>query len=121
MLPISDAACKIATDMMVSAEYHAMPRRVAFGFDQEDFTDETGQPVSVWSRLAGRIWATAKGRKEDGADVVQFPEAQLANFHQTIELLARVASALAALPRTTSAWSRTMPLRPTRSGHVRPG
>ncbi|WP_236243138.1 phage portal protein [Streptomyces sp. CC228A] len=98
VLPISDAACKIATDMMVSAEYHAMPRRVAFGFDQEDFTDETGQPVSVWSRLAGRIWATAKGRKEDGADVIQFPEAQLKNFHDTIELLARVASALAALP-----------------------
>lgn len=102
VLPISDAACKIATDMMVSAEYHAMPRRVAFGFDADDFVDENGRPLSVWSRIAGRIWATTKNRKTgddgDGADVLQFPEAQLANFHSTIELLARVTSALAALP-----------------------
>lgn len=98
VLPISNAACKIATDMMVSAEYHAMPRRVAFGFDQDDFTDAEGNPVSTWSRLAGRIWATAKGRKEDGADVQQFPEADLKNFHETINTLARIASALAALP-----------------------
>ena len=98
VLPLSDAACKIATDMMVSAEYHAMPRRVAFGFDAEDFTDTDGNPVSVWSRLAGRIWATSKGRKEDGADVMQFDEAQLTNFHGTLELLARMTSAMAALP-----------------------
>lgn len=98
VLPISDAACKIATDMMVGAEFHAMPRRWALGFDQEDFTDADGKPVSVWSRLAGRIWATAKNKKDDGVEVGQFPEAQLANFHSTIELLARIASALAALP-----------------------
>lgn len=98
ILPISNAACKIATDMMVSAEYHAMPRRVAFGFDQDDFTDAEGNPVSVWSRLAGRIWATAKGRREDGADVQQFPEADLRNFHETLTTLARIAAALAALP-----------------------
>ncbi|MFE6866018.1 phage portal protein [Kitasatospora sp. NPDC057692] len=98
VLPISDAACKIATDMMVGSEFHAMPRRYALGFDQEDFTDADGKPVSVWSRLAGRIWATAKNRKDDGVDVGQFPEADLKNFHSTIELLARIAAALAALP-----------------------
>ncbi|MFE5771436.1 phage portal protein [Streptomyces sp. NPDC056485] len=98
VIPLSNGACKLATDMMVSAEYHAMPRRVAFGFDAEDFTDTDGNPVSVWSRLAGRIWATTKGRREDGADVIQFPEAQLANFHSSIELLAKTTAALAALP-----------------------
>ena len=99
IIPISDAACKIATDMMVSAEYHAMPRRVAFGVDEEDFTDSAGNPVSVWSRLAGRIWAMTKKRGgDDGADVVQFPEAQLSNFHSTIELLARLVAALSGMP-----------------------
>ena len=29
--PLSDAACKIATDMMIGAEYHALPRRYALG------------------------------------------------------------------------------------------
>lgn len=99
VIPISDAACKIATDMMVSAEFHAVPRRVAFGVDEEDFVDQNGNKVSKWSRIAGRIWAMSKKRGgDDGADVVQFPEAQLSNFHSTIELLARMVGGLAGLP-----------------------
>ncbi|MDQ0933794.1 phage portal protein [Streptomyces turgidiscabies] len=98
VIPISDAACKSATDMMVGAEFHALPRRAAFGFDEEDFVDVNGKQLSVWSRLAGRIWSTSKTRKEDGADVLQFPAADLKNFHDTIELLARIVSALSALP-----------------------
>jgi hypothetical protein len=99
VLPLSDAACKIATDMMVSAEFHAVPRRVAFGVNEEDFVDQNGNQVSKWSRIAGRIWAMTKKRGgDDGADVVQFPEAQLSNFHSTIELLARLVGGLSGLP-----------------------
>ncbi|MGW4728858.1 phage portal protein [Streptomyces shenzhenensis] len=98
VIPLSDAACKIATDMMISAEFHAMPRRVAFGFGEEDFVDADGRRLSVWSRIAGRIWATAKSRKEDGADVIQFPEANLANFHATLNQLAQLVASLAGMP-----------------------
>ena len=98
VIPISDAACKVATDMMISAEFHAMPRRVAFGFGDEDFVDADGRRLSVWSRVAGRIWATAKSRKEDGADVIQFPEANLANFHSTLNQLAQLVASMAGLP-----------------------
>lgn len=98
IIPISNAANKIATDMMVSAEYHAMPRRVAFGFDDNDFVDQQGRPVSAWSRIAGRIWATMKSKNE--ADVIQFKEADLKNFHDTINLLAHIVSALGALPQS---------------------
>ncbi|MEU9405043.1 phage portal protein [Streptomyces sp. NPDC048281] len=98
VLPLSDAACKMATDLMVGAEFHALPRRAAFGFDEEDFVDVNGKQLSVWSRLAGRIWSTSKTRKEDGADVIQFPAADLKNFTDTIESLARIVAALAALP-----------------------
>ena len=98
VIPISDAACKIATDMMVSAEYHATPRRVAFGFGEEDFVDANGRKVSAFSRIIGRMWATEKNRKEDGADVVQFSEASLSNFHETIKLLASLVASLSGLP-----------------------
>jgi SPP1 Gp6-like portal protein len=98
IIPISDAACKIATDMMVGSEFHAIPRRWALGFDKADFEDQNGQPISIWSRLAGRIWSTSKNKKDDGVEVGQFPESDLKNFHATIEILARIASALAALP-----------------------
>lgn len=97
IVPLSDAACKIATDMMVSAEYHAIPRRVAFGFNEADFVDAEGRPVSAFSRVAGRLWATEKS-KNDGADVVQFPEASLNNFHETINSLAKVVASLSGLP-----------------------
>lgn len=98
VIPVSDAACKIATDMMVSAEYHATPRRVAFGFGEEDFVDANGRRVSAFSRIIGRMWATEKNRKEDGADVVQFSEASLSNFHETIKLLASLVASLSGLP-----------------------
>ncbi|MEV5138437.1 phage portal protein [Streptomyces syringium] len=101
VIPLSDAACKIATDMMVSAEYHATPRRVAFGFGEEDFVDESGRRVSAFSRIIGRMWATERHRgagPDGGADVVQFPEASLGNFHDTINQLARLVASLAGLP-----------------------
>lgn len=101
VIPLSDAACKIATDMMVSAEYHATPRRVAFGFGEEDFQDEQGRRVSAFSRIIGRVWATERRRgsgDDGGADVVQFPEADLANFHSTINQLAKLVASLSGLP-----------------------
>jgi hypothetical protein len=84
--------------MMVSAEYHATPRRVAFGFGEEDFVDANGRRVSAFSRIIGRMWATEKNRREDGADVIQFPEASLSNFHDTINQLATLVASLAGLP-----------------------
>ncbi|MFB7671669.1 phage portal protein [Kitasatospora purpeofusca] len=98
VIPLSDAACKVATDMMVSAEYHATPRRVAFGFGEEDFQDEQGRRVSAFSRIIGRMWATEKNRKDDGAEVIQFPEASLENFHATLNQLAKLVASLAGLP-----------------------
>ncbi|MFE2164880.1 phage portal protein [Streptomyces sp. NPDC059447] len=98
VIPLSDAACKVATDMMVSAEYHATPRRVAFGFGEEDFVDANGRRVSAFSRIIGRMWATEKNRKEDGADVIQFSEASLSNFHETIKQLATLVASLAGMP-----------------------
>lgn len=96
IIPISNAANKIATDMMVTAEYHAMPRRWALGFGPEDFEDEQGRKISAWSRLIGRVWASSK-TKQEGAEVGQFSEADLQNFHRTINLLAQIVGSLGAL------------------------
>lgn len=97
VIPIANAANKLATDMMISAEFHAMPRRAWFGMTEDDFTDEQGNALGVWSRVAGREWATAL-RKGAEADVEQFPEAELSNFHNSLKLLAQVACQVLALP-----------------------
>lgn len=94
VIPLSDAACKVASDMMVSAEFHAMPRRWATGLSRDDFTDENGRKIGALSALAGRLWVV----ENEKVKFDQFPEAQLANFHSTIELLARLVSSLTGLP-----------------------
>lgn len=97
VIPLSDAACKIATDMMVAAEFHAMPRRWALGFAPEDFQDEHGNPVGAFSRVAGRLWATER-TKQDGAEVGQFPESNLSGFHDTMKLLGQLVASVSGLP-----------------------
>jgi hypothetical protein len=96
VIPIADAANKMATDMMVSGEFHAMPRRWALGMSAEDFEDENGNTISPFEQIAGRIWAHPK--KPGEVQVGQFPESDLAVFHNTIRVLAQLAAQLAALP-----------------------
>lgn len=94
IIPLADAANKMATDMMVSGEFHAMPRRWAFGLKQSDFVDRNGNPLSTWSKVKSRLWAN----ENPNIKVGQFTEADLTVFHNTIKLLAQLTSQLAALP-----------------------
>lgn len=97
VIPLADAANKMATDMMVSGEFHAMPRRWAIGVDQDDFVDEHGKQMDTWSMVNGRMWATEK--KKDEVEFGQFPESELTNFHNTLRLLAALVAQLAGLPQ----------------------
>jgi hypothetical protein len=95
IIPLADAVNKLVTDMMVSAEFHAMPRRWAVGLDEKDFVDEeTGEALGTWEMIAGRIWASANKDVKMG----QFSEADLTNFHASIKLLAQMVSQLLSLP-----------------------
>lgn len=94
--PLSDAASKAATDMMVSAEFHAIPRRWIVGMGEEDMVDTEGRPLSQWDTLAGRIWAVDGMPSE--VSMGQFPEADLRNFHETVNSLSRLVAAMAGLP-----------------------
>jgi SPP1 Gp6-like portal protein len=94
VIPVSDSLCKIATDMMVSAEYHAIPRRYAAGLSQEDFVDPDGNRISSYTARIGALWLSENPETKFG----QFPEAQLSNFHETVNCLARIVSGLTGLP-----------------------
>ena len=94
VMPLSDAANKIATDMMVAAEHHAVPRRAFFGADPDDFVDEQGKQLNAWEIAIGKNWI----HPNENIKAIQFPASDLANFHSTINELARMAAAVAALP-----------------------
>lgn len=94
VLPLSDAACKIATDMMVGANFTALPKYYATGVSESDFTDENDNPISVWKNVTGRIWAT----ESENAKLGQFAASDLSNFHKTLDALAQLVSSLYGLP-----------------------
>lgn len=107
IIPLADAANKMGTDMMVSGEFSAMPRRWALGMGPEDFRDQDGNVVSPFEQIAGRMWATRK--KPGEAEVGQFNETDLAVFHNTIKLLAQLTAQLAALPAYSLAFNGDNP------------
>jgi hypothetical protein len=108
LLPMFDAINKLGSDMMVSSEFHAMPRRVATGVEiaeepvldtqgQPTFTDDgepITKPVNPFDRTPGRTWIV----ESPEAQVSQLPEADLRNFLEGIKTLAFLIAALAGLP-----------------------
>lgn len=94
IIPLSDAACKIATDMMVAAETVAIPSRYIFGVSEDDFVDQQGNPVSKWKTVLGKLLA----HEDKDVEAGQWTQASLDNFHSTLNSLARIVAAVAALP-----------------------
>lgn len=107
VIPIVDAAIKAATDMMSAAEHHAAPRRWIFGLKKEDFKDQNGIKISPFSMVMGRVWASEAKRTE--VEAGQFPESSLSNFHDTIKLLAQLASQVSSLSANTLAFNTVNP------------
>jgi hypothetical protein len=95
LLSLSHAANKVATDMMVAAEFHAIPLRAIFGAGPDDFQDQNGTALSPTQVLMSRILAVPNGPAgEDPVRAHEFSSSSLANFHDTIAQLGRLASGL---------------------------
>lgn len=96
MLSLSHAANKIATDMMVAAEFHAIPLRALFGIGPEDLEDEAGNRMTALQAIMGKLLTIPD---VDGNEVRphQFDPTTLSNYHQTLDQLAKHASGLLGL------------------------
>jgi hypothetical protein len=96
LLALSHAANKIATDMMVAAEFHAIPLRALFGVGPEDFQDEHGKRQSALQVIMGRLLAVPGIEGTDGGGIRphEFTASSLTNFHETLNQLGRHAAGL---------------------------
>lgn len=94
IIPLSDAANKLATDMMLAAEFVAIPLRGFFGIEPGDFQDEQGNKLTALQAIMGRLLTLAN---KEGSQF-EFAAAQLNNFHNAINELARLVAAVAGLP-----------------------
>jgi len=96
VLPLVHAANKIATDMMVAAEFVALPIRGLMGLSPSDFEDSAGNKLTAIQAMLGRFVAIPD---DDGTGkTFEFSSANLDNFHQTINQLARLVASIAGLP-----------------------
>jgi hypothetical protein len=96
ILPLAHAANKIATDMMVAAEFVALPIRGVMGLSLADFEDSAGNKLTALQVMLGRLLAIPD---DDGqAKTFEFASANLANFHDTLNQLARLTASIAGLP-----------------------
>ena len=103
-MPIADAINKCATDLMVSAEYHAQPRRWVTGFGSTNAAgrlmpeqlDSLREAVKThWEEArASKVWISDSTDTKFG----QFPEAMLDNFIGAIRMFTLQLSAVAGLP-----------------------
>jgi hypothetical protein len=94
---LADAINKLATDMMVTSEFHAAPRRWANGIDIPKGPE--GDRLRVEAKkyldnaLTGKTWLGGKDTQFG-----QFPSADLTNFVKAIGMLTQHYGALAGLP-----------------------
>jgi hypothetical protein len=96
ILPLARAANKLATDMMVAAEFIAVPLRGIFGASPDDFQDQNGNTISPMQALMGRLLTVPDDEKV--MRQFEFASAQLSNFHDSINQLARLVASLSGLP-----------------------
>lgn len=98
VMRLADAVNKLATDMLVTSEFHAMPRRWATGIElqrgqgQQERTQ--AEVKRYWdSATAGKTWLAGSG-----VTFGQFAAADLANFTNAIVMLTGQIAAVAGLP-----------------------
>lgn len=98
VMPMADAINKLSTDMMLSSEFHAMPRRWATGIA----IPASQAPRERLQVEAKAYWDEATKGKTllGGKDVKfgQFQEATLDNFVKAISLLTAQVAAISGLP-----------------------
>lgn len=93
VLDISDALNKVMSDVMVTAEYHARPRRWITGLELEE--DEAGEPIPPpFTEEAGRVWQAEPAEAKFG----QFDAARLDGYADMIKVLTSQIGAMSGLP-----------------------
>lgn len=96
--PIADGINKLATDLLVTAEYYTSPRRYATGIqlpaDPADRERLQAEADAYWDEATKKkTWLAGPG-----VEFGQFPEASLEGFVQGIRLLTSALAAIGGLP-----------------------
>lgn len=114
--PTLDAGNQFATNLMAAGESHAVARKWAVGVSEKDFTDKDGKPVDAWVAAMRAVWAVPHADPKDyrGGEVPevklgQFAASDLRNFHDSVKMMAQIASSAYGLPPNYMGYSSENP------------
>lgn len=96
ILPLVRSANQIATNMMVAAEFVAMPLRGIFGAGPDALEDKDGNKLTAMQAMMGRL-LMIPGEIGDLRQF-EFASAQLANFTTVLDKLGELAGSISGLP-----------------------
>lgn len=100
VIPLQDAVNKLMADMLVAAEFGAIPQRHLTGYTPDDELDaETGKPTGriippKFRNGPGNVWWAEAAESKFG----QFDPADLANFVSAIELVVQHIASISSTP-----------------------
>lgn len=92
ILDLADALNKLTSDMMVTSEFFARPRRWVTGLELVE--DDDGNAINPFSDEAGRLWQSEDPQTRFG----QFDAARLDGYADAAKLLTQQIGALSGLP-----------------------
>lgn len=90
----TDAASRILMNMQAAAELMALPQRVIFGVSMEDFVQDPLNPGAAMEAYMARILAF----ENEGGKAMQFNAAELRNFVEALEEIAKLVASYTGLP-----------------------
>lgn len=102
---VTDAASRVMMNMQATAELMAVPQRLLFGVAQEALQANPEDPGSVLEAYLARIIAI----EDSDAHATQFAAAELRNFVEALQELAKQAAAYTGLPPQYLAFSSENP------------
>ena len=97
----ADAAARTLLGLEVNREFYNAPQRIGLNVDDSMFQDASGNPVSSWTSIMGRVWNIPAN--DDGGpdpDVKQFPPSSPAPYIDQVKGYATLLAAEAGIPPT---------------------
>lgn len=102
---IADECSRTLTEMALAREFHAVPQRYLLGVAQEDFKHKDGSGKTNWEVYIGNYVMLG----DENAKAGQFNASDLRNFHETVALYSKLASAATGFPASYFGFSTQNP------------
>lgn len=98
VMGLSDSAFRTMVRLEGNAEFYSGPQRYAMGADESMFQDVSGNVLSKWQAIIGRVWAAPRDEDGNAPQMGQFPATPPTPHTEQIRTLASLFCGETGLP-----------------------